>query len=111
MLEDALADSNPITASVPEVAKEPEINGVPEINYMPMPGDAILPPPPTPPIDFGAPAATNTTPTPASPVTPIQPAEPAVAPEPTPLGSQPSMQDQVYNPQADRPDAFKIPGM
>ena len=30
---------------------------------------------------------------------------------PTSLGSQPAMQDQVYNPQANDPSAFKIPGM
>lgn len=122
MLEDALADAEPeastqnvIYSSVPDVASEPEINGVPEINYMPMPGDEILPPPPTPPIDFGV----TTSPTPEMPsqsaapagtASPVEPAAPTPA-EPTSLGPQPAMQDQVYAPQAARPDAFKIPGM
>ncbi len=112
MLEDALAESNaePITpmnpaASVaPTVAIEPEINGVPEINYMPMPGDEVLPPPPTPPIDFDAPAPSS------EGLPPISSPTPTPEPTPSPLGPQPAMQDQVYTPQASNPGAFKIPG-
>ena len=108
MLEDALAGisgstnftsvptpapfdgGNPAANNAPTVPVNPEINGVPEINYMPMPGEEVLPPPPTPPIDHAAPI-----------------------PEPTmpPLGPQPAMQDQVYAPQVSDPGAFKIPGM
>ncbi|MBR3230931.1 hypothetical protein IKF73_02820 [Candidatus Saccharibacteria bacterium] len=106
---------NPAMANTPATPAAPEINGVPEINYMPMPGDEILPPPPTPPI---APLDTNmaaTTPPPATPapeqVTPIVPATPAVEPTLAPLGAQPAMQDQIYTPQASDPGAFKIPGM
>lgn len=117
MLEDALessgADStasNPAVASTPNVPESPEINGVPEMNYMPMPGEEILPPPPAPPIDMSnmsAPAPDMSLP----PTEPIAPAAPAPEPTPEPLGAQPAMQDQVYNPQATDPSAFKIPGM
>ena len=95
--------SNPAVANTPFAPTTPEINGVPEINYnMPMPGEEVLPPPPTPPVDFSSPT-----------MQPIEPATPITepTPAPTPLGSQPSMQDQVYNPQASDPGAFKIPGM
>ena len=95
--------SNPATLSTPDVPSAPEINGVPEMNFMPDPNDTILPPPPTPPI--GMPLNTN------QPMTPIEPAMPVVPPEPTPLGDQPAMQDQVYSAQANDPSAFKIPGM
>lgn len=84
---------NPATSNTPEVSNQPEINGVPEINYMPMPDEEILPPPPAPPIE------------------PVDLATPAEEPAPTPLGEQPSMQDQVYVPQASDPGAFKIPGV
>lgn len=117
MLEDALessgADStasNPAVASTPIVPESPEINGVPEMNYMPMPGEEILPPPPTPPIDMSnmsAPAPDMSLP----PTEPIAPAAPTPESTPEPLGAQPAMQDQVYNPQAADPGAFKIPGM
>lgn len=95
---------NPAASSAPTVASNPEINGVPEINYMPMPGDSVLPPPPAPPIDM------NNVNAPASTATPIQPAAPVTS-QAEPLGAQPSMQDQVYTPQASDPGAFKIPGM
>ena len=113
---------NPASAMAPQVASAPEINGVPEMNYMPMPGEEVLPPPPTPPIDMSAPTpevpATPAEPiapielaAPTEPIEPIQPAIPPVEPTPTPLGPQPAMQDQVYTPQASDPGAFKIPGM
>ncbi len=106
---------NPAVAGAPVVASTPEINGVPEINYMPMPGEEVLPPPPTPPIDMNADVAamnTNTTSANAGAMTePIMPAVPVVQPAPEPLGAQPSMQDQVYRPQAADPSAFKLPGM
>ncbi len=106
---------NPAVAGAPVVASTPEINGVPEINYMPMPGEEVLPPPPTPPIDMNADVATmntNATSTNAGTMTePIMPAAPVVQPAPEPLGAQPSMQDQVYRPQAADPSAFKLPGM
>ncbi len=106
---------NPAVAGAPVVASTPEINGVPEINYMPMPGEEVLPPPPTPPIDMNADVAamnTNATSANAGAMTePIMPAAPVVQPAPEPLGAQPSMQDQVYRPQAADPSAFKLPGM
>ena len=115
---------NPAATAAPVVPENPEINGVPEMNYnMPMPGEEILPPPPTPPIDMSGampasepvvPAAPVEPVAPAVPAAPIEPAAPAVEPEPTPLGEQPAMQDQVYGPQAAQsadPGAFKIPGM
>lgn len=46
--------NNPAAFSAPDVASAPETNHIPDMNYMPMPGDEILPPPPTPPVDFGA---------------------------------------------------------
>lgn len=101
---------NPAASFAPPVPSEPEINGVPEINYMPLPGDEVLPPPPAPPVDFGAPAP--------SPETPAMPSMPAMdapaapeAPSPVSMGGQPAMQDQVYTEQAANPGAFKIPGM
>lgn len=109
--------ANPASMMAPQVASAPEINGVPEMNYMPMPGEEVLPPPPTPPIDM-SPATPATAPAPAFAPTesidfiaPIQPAAPPVESTPAPLGVQPSMQDQVYAPQAVDPGAFKIPGM
>lgn len=129
MLENAIAGlgdiapsapvmDNPASMMAPQVASTPEINGVPEMNYMPMPGEEVLPPPPAPPIDMNSAAPISQAPVtfaepaaPAEPVTPIEPAAPAVTPEPTSLGAQPSMQDQVYAPQAADPGAFKIPGM
>ena len=97
---------NPATMSTPAVPANPEINGVPEMNYMPMPGEEILPPPPTPAFNSAMPGAPA-----MPPVEPIAPAMPTPEPTPEPLGSQPSMQDQVYTPQASDPGAFKIPGM
>ena len=128
MLEDALEDvngeeassepvapaENPATTNAPVVPENPEINGVPEMNYMPMPDEEILPPPPTPPIDMsGAMPTGETVAAPASAMStgPIEPAAPAAEPEPTSLGEQPAMQDQVYSPQGSDPGAFKIPGM
>ena len=120
MLEDAISGlggttapaadtaANPASMMAPQVASAPEINGVPEMNYMPMPGEEVLPPPPTPPIDMSSAPASET---PAEPVTPIQPATPPMESTPTSLGSQPAMQDQVYAPQVNDPGAFKIPGM
>lgn len=106
---------NPASASAPEVPTKPEINGVPEINYMPMPGDEVLPPPPAPPLDMNnteAPAVgMPPLEAPTVNVEPIAPAAPATEPAPESLGNQPSMQDQVYAPQAADPGAFKIPGM
>ncbi len=86
VLEASASLSNPAASLAPPVPSTPEINGVPEINYMPLPGDEVLPPPPAPPVDFATPS-------------------------PVDLGGQPAMQDQVYTPQANSPDAFKIPGM
>ena len=112
------ANGNPAAAVAPAAPTNPEINGVPEINYMPMPGEEVLPPPPTPPIDTTIPTLESTPPiTPAvpaaesEPVQPIMPATPVTDPNPEPLGPQPAMQDQVYTPQAADPGAFKIPGM
>ena len=112
---------NPAAMNAPAVPENPEVNGVPEMNYMPMPGEEILPPPPTPPIDMAGampasePVATPVEPAapamPVEPAVPIEPAAPVIEPEPTPLGEQPAMQDQVYGPQTADPGAFKIPGM
>ena len=136
MLEDALAGAdvapasdggagaamatNPAVGSASQVQVNPEINGVPEINYMPMPGEEVLPPPPTPPIAAAenlAPASDNVlnaadaVSTMNLPVEPIQPAAPVAEPVSEPLGAQPAMQDQIYNAPVNDPSAFKIPGM
>ena len=110
--------NNPAASFAPAAPTAPEINGVPEINYMPLPGDEVLPPPPAPPIDFGTPApmaASQPIPEPVTASAPMAstPVEPTSSPveQPTPLGPQPAMQDQIYQPQAATPDAFKIPGM
>ena len=101
-------DENPAAMTAPDVASNPEINGVPEMNYMPMPGEEVLPPPPTPDFDPNNMMPPDST---MPPVEPIAPAFPAEEAEPAPLGPQPAMQDQVYNPQTADPGAFKIPGM
>lgn len=127
--------TNPAAMSAPDVPSAPEINGVPEIDYAPVssspvtpPDSPILPPPPAPPIDenmftpMEEPISPASIPSidnqpdanPASP-SPIidQPkaaSEPEVPTTPS-LGTQPAMQDQVYNPQAADPGAFKIPGL
>lgn len=120
MLEDAISGlggttapaadtaANPASMVAPQVASAPEINGVPEMNYMPMPGEEVLPPPPTPPIDMSSAPASEVS---AEPATPIRPATPPTESTPTSLGPQPAMQDQVYAPQVNDPGAFKIPGM
>lgn len=134
MVEDALANSsapvpgstkpimsepeNPAAANAPAVPENPEINGVPQINYMPTSSEDILPPPPAPPIGMDTIMPTpEPTPEPTIPTEPIAP--PAADSVPSaanngaaqPLGPQPAMQDQIYNPQAADPGAFKIPGM
>ena len=97
--------TNPAAVNAPAVPAAPEINGVPEINYMPMPGDEVLPPPPTPPImpDVETPAPVVPT-----PEVPVSPAAPAVTPEPV---SAPTPTASVQAPAASDPSAFKIPGM
>ena len=129
MLEDALSSietptaapvsstPNPAAINAPAVPSNPEINGVPSMNYMPLPDDQVLAPPPTPPIDMSSPLPVSQsvpTPTPAAtPTTPVEPIAPAMPPieNPTNLGAQPAMQDQIYAPQASDPGAFRIPGM
>ena len=63
--------TNPAAASAPQVPKSPEVNHIPDINYMPMPGDEILPPPPTPPVDFSSPLPNPPTSSSLPPVPPI----------------------------------------
>ena len=90
--------TNPAASIAPPVASNPEINGVPEINYMPLPGDEVLPPPPTPPID--AMGALPPMPDMSAPETaPIMPAPAITTPEPT-APAAPAPTD---------PSAFKIP--
>ena len=122
-------NTNPASIAAPQVASNPEINGVPEMNFMPLPGQEILPPPPTPPLDMsglgnsvtGADAPLMPPTGSASDQDKTNSALGAVAPgvaaassapaQPMSLGPQPAMQDQVYTPQAVDPGAFKIPGM
>ncbi len=117
MLEEALANTNqqpnPASMNAPVVPVNPEINGVPEINYMPMPGEEVLPPPPTPPI---MPDVDDTTLTPVS--EPVPEPTPTLVPEPTPvLAPEPvaSTSEPVISAPAPSvpsdPGAFKIPGM
>lgn len=124
--------NNPAAMSAPQVSSTPEINEVPEINYAPSLDSAILPPPPVPPVNENMFTPTedfmNTSapmpdlssipepPMPSGETTPVdlpeeQPLNQPVEPAPSPLGSQPTMQDQVHNPQANDPSAFKIPGL
>ncbi len=121
LLEEALGDNgnNPAAAGAPSVPSAPEINGVPEMNYAVPSDENILPPPPAPPVDM----MNNMPPmqenlqnvgsqeTALPEVKPIESAAPSAEPTLTSLGSQPAMQDQVYNAQATDPGAFKIPGM
>ena len=127
MLEDALNSvsnapeipevpmENPATMSTPSVPDNPEINGVPEMNYMPMPGEEILPPPPTPPLDMpSTPDAmpdSSAQPTePAAPVEPIEPATPTAPVAPT-SAAEPVVPQTSNQPTPADPAAFKIPGM
>lgn len=108
--------TNPAAMNAPAVPSNPEINGVPSINYMPLPDEQVLAPPPAPPIDMSSPLPESpATPAPTPVVTPaaVEPIIPAIpkVENPTPLGAQPAMQDQVYAPQVADPGAFKIPGM
>ncbi len=123
MLEDALAGvsstpateptlttpTNPATMNAPAVPTSPEINGVPEINYMPMPGDEVLPPPPTPPImpevenPITIPEPTPATSSVSAPVFETTPTSTSTIPTSTPSS-------ETIAPTAD-PSAFKIPGM
>ncbi len=121
MLEDALNDVNAMSSSVdqnpavmnaPEVPNAPEINGVPEMNYTAESG-TVLPPPPAPPMDASSavpPTQIDFSEASLPTVEPIMPAAPPVEPTLNSLGAQPAMQDQVYNPPATDPGAFKIPG-
>lgn len=122
-------NTNPASIAAPKVASTPEINGVPEMNFMPLPGQEILPPPPTPPLDMSG-LGNNVAGVDAPLMPPTEPAlgqdkennmlsaassgtvaTPNTPTQPMSLGSQPAMQDQVYTPQATDPGAFKIPGM
>lgn len=110
MLEEALNGDgdtqNLATASAPVVSSEPEINGVPEMSYEPVAEEGVLPPPPAPVINMDN--EMQMAMPPAMPA--IEHAEPVLEPAPEPLGAQPAMQDQVYNPAANDPGAFQIPG-
>lgn len=100
---------NPAAMNAPVTPSAPEINGVPEMNFMPMPGDEVLPPPPTPPIDImtGEPLPANTSsPEPPASVESTSSTEP-VAPIVTPT----TPDTQSATTQAPDPSAFQIPGM
>lgn len=103
------ADVNPAASFAPPVPTAPEVNGIPEMDYVPMPDSGTLPPPPTPPVDFSAPAPNMDVP--AMPPMPSPEVPAPEVPSPVAMGGQPAMQDQVYNEQASNPGAFKIPGM
>lgn len=104
-----LSSVNPASMNAPEVPSAPEINGVPEINYAPSSGAPVLPPPPAPPIDENVFTPSDVTEPSSGLANGVSGADtPAAGPS---LGSQPAMQDQVYNPQAADPGAFKIPGL
>lgn len=107
--EAPVANANPAASFAPPVPTAPEVNGIPEMDYMPMPDNGTLPPPPTPPVDFSAPAPTVDAP--AMPPMPAPEAPAQEVPSPVTMGGQPAMQDQVYSQQAANPGAFKIPGM
>ena len=81
------AQINPAASVAPAVASEPDISNLPEINYA-ADGDMLLPPPPTPPIDFDA----NSLPTP-------------------PAGPAPDMPMPGDMPPDFDPSSFKIPGL
>ena len=118
-------DSNPAAMGAPSVPSNPEINGVPEMNYMPMPGDEILPPPPTPPIDMSVggmptpqmPPVSTGSPTsepaqPTSPATPASaPTSPMTIPTSTTDASAASTESTPTSTPTTDPGAFKIPGM
>jgi len=100
----------PLSAQAPPPAPAPTIPEPapePAPNPLPMPDAEALPPPPAP---FDPNAGEIAPPPPVLPtVQPIQPASPPVMPEPTNLGQQPAMQDQVYIPQVNDPATFNLP--
>lgn len=115
----AVNNGNPAAMMAPAVDATVEANAAPQMEYMPLPGQEILPPPPTPPIDMNTPTETvpavpdmnvNNTVT-ENAVGQGAAAAPETQTEPMYLGQQPAMQDQVYTPQAVDPGAFKIPGV
>lgn len=79
--------TNPAASVAPTITTEPDISTLPDINYA-ADGDMILPPPPTPPIDFDA----NSLPTPPN--------------VPIPDGAMPTDLPPDFD-----PSSFKIPGM
>lgn len=91
MLENALSNTEPVEPIAPIMSPNenpaavntPDVPTTPEINGVP---------------------EINYMPMPGDEILPPPPA-------PMSLGPQPAMQDQVYNPQAVDPNAFKIPGM
>jgi hypothetical protein len=115
------AADNPAATGAPAVPAKPEINGVPEINYMPMPGEQILPPPPTPPI---APVESVPSVAAVSPVdavnnlgvtgadTNVAAVNPNTAATIATTSEEqlPTIQSQIEDTTTD-PSAFKIPGM
>ncbi len=114
--------NNPMqeTVSAPAQPMTPE----PMLTGMPLPGEEILPPPPTPPVDFGSVQAAQPV---GEPVLPpvdanifnssvvVQPdslanQQPQVQPVPQSI-SQPTPQSQPMPPVNNDPSAFRIPGM
>lgn len=110
---------NPAVAKAPIVVSQPEVNGVPEINYMPMPGDEILPPPPTPPLDISKLSKPDISPVVVQPSLPVEKIEqPKVEEVKNEVPSEvqsvvvpPIVSDQNHTPQANDPGSFKIPGV
>lgn len=117
------SSENPAAMMAPAVdtaAATTEVNSAPQMEYMPLPGQEILPPPPTPPIDINTPTETvpmasdmnaSSNAVPENTAGQGTTAAPEAQAEPMYLGKQPAMQDQVYTPQAVDPGAFKIPGV
>ena len=118
MLEDALAEADtmelpdaapvatPVVAPVvPPASDAPE---VPEIDYGPLPGDQVLPPPPTPPIDFNSPLPEPPQTSSADPAATSSPEPSVEAPVATPAGLSPESAGPSTPPSS---DAFQIPSL
>ena len=111
-LEEAKAEATPLATPITSAP------GVPEINYGPLPGEDLLPPPPTPPINM---QPSNMMPPMSEPQS-VVPSAPQVATSPMPMSApteQVNPAPQVnpvppvnpVSPASADPSAFKIPGM
>lgn len=114
----APTNQNPAASFAPQVASAPEANNIPDMNYMPLPGDEILPPPPTPPVDFNSPMNGPVSPmngsssmaSSGSSMNPMSPSMPIMPPA-SPMPAQANSMPRPANPFLNNPMGGQTPGM